>query len=220
MATFNHVVQPKLEEILNKDHFLKNNWNRKFFSNNNPVIIELGCGKGEYTVGLAHLYPEKNFIGIDIKGSRMWKGAKTALDENLINVGFLRTRIEFITSFFGLNEIEGIWLTFPDPQLKKPRKRLTSSRYLNLYRFFLKKEGIIQLKTDNTELYEYTLRLAKYNKFEIQSFTDDLYGNEGNIEARLFQTHYETMFLKEKIPIKYIKFKLNDEEIKELPDGE
>ncbi|MBN2350576.1 MAG: tRNA (guanosine(46)-N7)-methyltransferase TrmB [Bacteroidales bacterium] len=220
MATFNHVIQPALEDILNKDYYLKNNWQSKFFQNTNPIIIELGCGKGEYTVGLAELYPEKNFIGVDIKGSRIWKGAKTALNKSLKNVGFLRTRIEFIKSFFGADEIDGIWLTFPDPQLKKNRKRLTSSRYLNLYRSFISGNGNIQLKTDNKELYKYTLKLALYNKFEIKSYTDNLYGSEGNEEAKLFQTHYETRFLKEGIKIKYICFKLNNQEVKELPNEE
>lgn len=220
MATFDHVVQPKIEEVLNKDYKLKGNWNAKFFNNNNPIVIELGCGKGEYTVGLAQKFKNKNFIGIDIKGSRMWRGAKTVLEEGINNTGFLRTRIEFINSFFNKNEITDIWLTFPDPQLKKPRKRLTSPHYLNIYNKFLKSNGAIQLKTDNEVLYKYTLDLALYNQLTIIDKTDNLYNAKGMEEAKLFKTFYELKYLSKGIKIKYLKFKLNNKIIVDLPDEE
>ena len=154
---------------------LKGQWNRQLFHNSHPIVLELGCGKGEYTVGLAREFPEKNFIGVDIKGSRIWRGARTALQDNLTNVRFLRTHIELINSFFGPGEVDEIWITFPDPQLKKKRKRLTSSRFLTNYTRFLKNNGMVHLKTDNTVLYRYTLDLATVNSFTIRFQTDDLY---------------------------------------------
>ena len=151
--TFPHLFQPAYQEI-QSDFYLKSKWDKDFFRNQRPVTIELGCGKGEYTVGLAARYPEKNFIGIDIKGSRIWKGAKTAVQNGMANVAFLRTQIDFIESFFQAGEVQEIWITFPDPQLKKARKRLTSSQFLKRYQKFLKKDGFINLKTDSAELLE------------------------------------------------------------------
>ena len=163
MKTFDNVFQPSFKQVFQKDFKLKGQWASRYFRNENPIILELGCGKGEYTIGLAERFPDINFIGIDIKGARIWTGAKKAYLEKIPNVAFIRTRIEFINSFFSPAEVDEIWLTFPDPQLKKRRnkKRLTSARFLNLYRGFLKDRGIIQLKTDNPILYEYTLELAK-----------------------------------------------------------
>jgi tRNA (guanine-N7-)-methyltransferase len=175
MNTFSNVIQPEFDEVFGKEFFLRGQWNQSRFRNQNPILLELGCGKGEYSVGLAKRYPGKNFIGIDIKGSRMWRGALTAISENLNNVLFLRTRIELINSFFGPGEVEEIWLTFPDPQLKKKRKRLTSARFLTNYSRFLKNNGLIHLKTDSKELYNYTLGLARMNDFKIRFQTDDLY---------------------------------------------
>ncbi len=219
LSTFKHVIQPRLSEVLNKDYILKNKWNKDFFLNDNPIIIELGCGKGEYTIGLAKKYKNRNFIGIDIKGARIWRGAKTINEEGIKNAGFLRSRIEFIDSFFGENEISEIWLTFSDPQLKKPRKRLTSPLFLNKYKNFLTKDGIIHLKTDNSELYEYTLNLAHFNNLPVISFSDDLYNTSYIFEAKMFQTFYESKFLDEGIKIKYLSFKLNENKIEDLPDG-
>ena len=215
MATYPHVVQPAIKGIFQGDYKYKGRWNIDFFKNNNPIIIELGCGKGEYTVGLASANPHLNYIGVDIKGARMWKGAKAVWEEKIKNVGFLRTRIEFITLFFNKNEIDVIWITFPDPQPKKAKKRLTSSRFLNYYKNFLKPEGIVHLKTDNAELYNYTRLLIKHNKLPVLSQTDNLYAEEGKEEAKLFQTFYEKKYLNEGIPIKYIRFKLNSKPIEE-----
>src|SRR4030042_687760 len=166
MNTFPNVIQPAFEEAFRTDYPLKGKWNREFFKNQHPLVLELGCGKGDYTLGLASLFPEINFIGVDIKGARIWKGAKTALLESIPNVGFLRIRIEFIDSFFAPGEVDEIWLTFPDPQLEKKRKRLTAPKFLNEYRMFLKNNGVIHLKTDNKVLYNYTLDTVRYNQLE------------------------------------------------------
>jgi tRNA (guanine-N7-)-methyltransferase len=210
MASFSNVVQPPLAEIINVDYALKGKWNQEFFKNNNPIVLELGCGKGEYTLGLARKYPEKNFMGLDIKGARIWAGAKEALRDSLTNVGFLRTRIEHIGSFFGPNEISEIWITFPDPQEKRIRakKRLTSSRFLPNYRRFLKREGIIHLKTDNSILYEYTCHLAEQNHFQILLNTSDLYNTGQSDEILSIRTFYESQYLAQGIPIKYIRFRI------------
>jgi tRNA (guanine-N7-)-methyltransferase len=220
METFTNVIQPEFDEVFGKDFRLKGSWNKDFFHNSNPVVLELGCGKGEYTTGLARLYPAKNFIGIDIKGSRMWKGARTAIREKLENVGFLRTRIELIGAFFGKGEIDEIWLTFPDPQLKKGRKRLTAARFLNAYRMFLKDRGLIHLKTDNGVLYNYTLGLAKHNGLELLISTDDLYnaGIESDILA--IKTFYEQQFLDQGMRINYLCFELPYEKNIEEPGEE
>lgn len=208
MESFQNVLQPDFTEVFRKDHAIKGKWRELFFKNSNPLVIELGCGKGEYTVGLAKKYSEKNFIGIDIKGARIWRGAKTALDENIKNAGFLRTRIEFIDSFFQKNEVDEIWLTFPDPQPKKSKKRLSSGRFLNIYRNFIKHEGIVHLKTDNKELYQYTLSLARSNNLKIEAQTDDLYANTMCDEILGIRTFYEKQFLEKGLKIHYLKFRL------------
>ena len=169
MKDFDNVYQVDFKSVLNKNFYLKGKWSSEVFKNHHPIVLELGCGKGEYTVGLAKRYPNKNFIGIDIKGARIYKGAKTALENNLQNVRFIRTRIDFISSFFAENEVAEIWLTFPDPQPKKFKKRLSSSTFLNRYSQFLSKNALIHLKTDSRLLYEYTKALAEVNKFEIIS---------------------------------------------------
>ncbi len=223
METFTNVVQPVLDDIINTDHPLKGNWSSTFFKNTNPIVLELGCGKGEYTLGLAQKYPDKNFIGVDIKGARIWAGAKEALEKSLPNVGFLRTRIEQITSFFAANEISEIWITFPDPQEKRIRslKRLTSSRFLPRYQTFLKSQGIIHLKTDNTILYKYTSRLAKSNKFNILVNTADLYNSGLSDEILSIRTFYESQYLAMGIPIKYICFTIpHTNEIRESYENE
>jgi len=216
MKGYDHVIEPPFEDIFNKDHELKGKWHLSWFENENPIVLELGCGRGEYTVGLSEHYPGKNFIGIDIKGARMWKGAKDSFLKSIPNVTFLRTRIEFITSFFAPGEVNEIWITFPDPQLKRKRekKRLPGPYFLNIYRNILKDNGIIHLKTDNRELYEYTLRVVKKNDLEIVTSSADLYSDLPGDPLLSIRTHYENKFLAQGIPIKYLSFRLkNDKEI-------
>lgn len=223
LAKMERVFQPDFEEIFQKDYFLKGNWSEKVFRNHHPLVLELGCGKGEYTVGMASRFPGRNFLGVDIKGARIWRGAKTANEENIQNAAFLRTRIEFIPSFFSKDEISEIWLTFPDPQEKKRRKkkRLTGSRFLNLYRSFLVDNGIVHLKTDNNILFEYTAELARFNKLEILYETSDLYHSDYDNEILDIKTFYEKQFLDQGIRIKYIQFRLpSGRNIIELPDEE
>ena len=211
MKTFTNVFQPGFDEVFQKDFRHKGLWNEKYFKNANPVILELGCGKGEYTIGLARAHPQCNFIGVDIKGARIWTGAKTALEKNINNVAFVRTRIEFIESFFGKDEIDEIWITFPDPQLKKRRnkKRLTGSRFLTMYRNFLKRDGLMHLKTDNKVMFSYTWELVKINNFELVCGTNDLYGSDFTGPARDIQTFYEKQFLEEDLKIHYLQFRIN-----------
>jgi tRNA (guanine-N7-)-methyltransferase len=213
MKGFDHVIEPSIDEILNHDFRLKGKWHSEWFRNNNPIVLELGCGKGEYTVGMAGSYPEKNFIGIDIKGARMWKGAREAHLRQIPNASFLRTRIEFIRSFFAPGEVDEIWLTFPDPQPKKKRekKRLSGPAFLNLYRSFIKNNGIIHLKTDSRELYDYTLSVITANGLEILNSVTDLYNELPGDLLLSIKTFYEEMFLKQGIPITYLAFRLPDE---------
>lgn len=210
METFPNVLQPAFEDVFEKDHTLKGKWKELFFKNSNPITLELGCGKGEYTLGMAKMFPNRNFIGIDIKGARIWKGAKRALEERLPNVAFLRTRIDFIASFFEADEIEEIWITFPDPQLKKDLKKLTSSRFLNRYNQFLKTGGTINLKTDSRELYDYTCAITNYNDLKVLAKTDNLYQSHLNDEILSIRTFYESMWLDEGLKIHYIQFLLNN----------
>jgi len=215
MKGFEHVVQEPFNKIKHNDFHLKGKWAKDFFQNENPVILELGCGKGEYAVKLAEKFPSSNFIGIDIKGARLWKGAKTALEKKLKNVAFLRTNIEITGQFFGPEEIEEIWLTFPDPQMKKTRRRLTSTTFLNKYKNFLKKEGIIHLKTDSNFQYNYTSALVHKNNLEILAKTDNLYESEILNETLQIKTFYEKQWLSRGITIKYLAFKLEDVEFQE-----
>ncbi len=210
MKSFQNVVEPELKEVLEKDFELKGKWAESFFKNQKSVSLELGCGKGEYTLGLADFYPDRNFLGLDIKGSRIWRGAKTAINNDFTNVGFLRTRIELISSFFAGDEIEEIWITFPDPQLKKGRgsKRLTSSGFLNSYRTFLKPEGLVHLKTDSQELFEYTKALLIENNMEVIWATNDLYKEALPEKILSLKTYYEMKFLEEGKKITYLSFKL------------
>lgn len=215
------VFQPPLEEVFGKDHQLKGKWSRDIFGNDHPLILELGCGKGEYTVGLARNYPQQNFIGMDIKGARIWTGAKAAQDEGLTNVAFLRTRIDFINSFFARYEVDEIWITFPDPQEKRQRqkKRLPGAHFLNRYRAFLKDGGRIHLKTDNLQLYEDTLKLVRYNDLLLEQNSTDVYSEGWNDETISIQTYYEKGFMAEGIKIKYLRFRLPaGKEIRELAD--
>ncbi len=218
MATYKNVIESEFEDVFNKDHHLKGRWKQDYFKNNHTLVLELGCGKGEYTVGLARLYPDKNFIGIDIKGARMHKGATEALDEGLTNAAFLRTRIEFIQSFFGVDEVDEIWLTFPDPQMKKSTKRLTSSYFLKRYREFLSPTSVIHLKTDSQFLYEYTLELVKLNNLTIKVNCNDLYHSDYVDSILSLQTYYESKWLAKGIPIKYLKFYMGEEKSWKEPD--
>ncbi len=217
------MVEPTFEEAFRGDYPLKGLWSEEIFENRNPIVLELGCGKGEYTVGMARRFPETNFIGVDIKGARMWRGAKTANEENLTNTAFLRARIEFITSFFAENEVSEIWITFPDPQEKSRRKkkRLTSAGFLNRYRQFMLPGGRVNLKTDNTGLYTYTRELALYNSMEILEESPDLYRDYTSGPLVEIRTHYERQFAEKGVAMKYVSFKLPiDKEIRELPDEE
>src|ERR1035437_2398936 len=214
LGSYDNVIQPEIEDVSGKDHPINGRWNQDLFKNGNPITLELGCGKGEYTVGLANHFPHDNFIGIDIKGARMWRGAKTANEQKLTNVAFLRTRIEFINSFFSSDEVDEIWITFPDPHLggRNSNKRLISPWFLNSYRLFLKDKGLIHLKTDNKELYNFTCKVLSYNNLETILSTNDLYTEKiDNILS--IRTHYEKIFLEAGLKINYISFRLNKEKI-------
>lgn len=222
MKSFPHVFEPKLAEVFRTEYRLSGNWKQEVFKNENPLILELGCGKGEYSVGMARRFPHKNFIGIDIKGARMWRGAKTSLEEGVKNVAFLRTRIEFIESCFASDEVDEIWITFPDPQPKdkQEKKRLTGPQFLKRYLTFLKKEGIIHLKTDNQFFYEWSLEEVKRHGYEILVATDDLYGDKiadfdkKTQEILSIKTHYEKIFTEKGHKIHYLKFKPNGQDPK------
>ncbi|MGQ9620287.1 MAG: tRNA (guanosine(46)-N7)-methyltransferase TrmB [Bacteroidales bacterium] len=211
IKTFNNVIEPDNRGIKDRFHPLRGLWAKEYFKNDEPVILELGCGKGEYTTGLAEKMTDRNFIGVDIKGARIWRGAKIAIEKNLKNVLFIRTRIEFITSFFAEDEIEEIWLTFPDPHEKRRNipRRLTSPPFLNRYRKFLKDKGLIHLKTDNTLLFEYTLNLISRNRLEIVNSIQDLHFFTPEDNILNLKTYYEERFLKEGKKIHYLSFRLN-----------
>ena len=206
MNTYPHVFQYPFAVLQEKGFEMKACWNEKFFRNDNPIVLELGCGKGEYTVGLAKLFPDKNFIGIDIKGARMWTGAKQSLSEKLTNVAFLRTHIELINYFFAPGEVSEIWITFPDPQMSKLNKRMTSTRFIKLYREILTEKGIIHLKTDSNFMYTYTREMVNINHFPVLVETDDLYHSALADEILSIQTFYEQQWLDRGLNIKYLKF--------------
>lgn len=203
------------EPVIGEEYYLKGKWNTEYFKNENPIVLELGCGKGEYSVGLAKHFPDKNFIGVDIKGARLFIGAEQALDERLNNVAFLRTKIDFIVDCFAINEVDEIWLTFSDPQPKKPNKRLSSPPFVNRYRKFLKPNGIVHLKTDSDILFEYTEDQIKTQPYECHELTWDLYGelienlDPLTKEILHIKTHYEKLFTNRGSVIKYCKFKIN-----------
>ena len=220
--TFKCLYQPQTEEVLNKDYTLKGKWHQEVFGNSNPITLELGCGKGEYTIALAKMFPNRNFIGIDIKGARLWKGAKYAEEHGLKNVAFLRTRIEFIESRFAAGEVSEIWITFADPQIGREKKRLTAPLFMNRYRNFLKPGGIVHLKTDSRYLHEYSLAMAQQNDLKILAAGTDIYGEDRerlyssdlfSVSGRdavdaLFQvqTFYEAQYLAQGFPITYLAF--------------
>lgn len=210
--TFECMVQPLHEEVFRTSYRLKGRWKEDFFHNNNPIVLELGCGKGEYTVALAERNPLINYIGIDIKGARMWRGAKTATERNMHNVGFVRTRIEFIDSLFSESEIDEIWITFPDPQLKTKRAklRLTSPLFLSLYAKFLKVDGWINLKTDSKHLFSYTKAVVERFGLECEVANDDIYGSGFADEVLSVKTAYEKEYLSRGLPITYLRFRLGE----------
>ncbi|HLU84981.1 MAG TPA: tRNA (guanosine(46)-N7)-methyltransferase TrmB [Vicingaceae bacterium] len=212
--TFGNVYQPKTSEVLNTNYHLKGKWNTAVFKNNHPIVLELGCGKGEYSVGLAKEFPEKNFIGLDIKGNRIWKGAKEAFESSMKNVVFVRTRIDFITSIFEENEVDEIWITFPDPQPKdrQERKRLTSPLFTERYKKILKPNGIIHLKTDHEGFFKYTLQEIKDNNYHLLEHTFNLYAekiadlDEKTQRILSIKTFYENLFSQKGHHIHYLKF--------------
>ena len=206
--TFPHLFQPGYKEVQSGFH-LRSKWDHAFFKNQNPVVIELGCGKGEYTVGLAAKYPKKNFIGIDFKGSRLWRGCKTVSEQGLKNVAFVRTRVDYLENLFGPWEISEIWITFPDPQPGKERKRLTAPLFLNKYKTILTKDGIIHLKTDNQFFFDYSLEIVNEFKHHLLFVTEDLYHSGLQEDVIQIQTYYENIWLKEGKKILYMKFSLN-----------
>lgn len=224
METFNNVFQYPYSVKDNVPFEMKGKWREEFFKNDNPIVLELGCGKGEYAVGMARMFPNINFIGVDIKGARMWTGAKAAIEEGLPNVAFLRTNIEIIDRFFADGEVQEIWLTFSDPQMKNERKRLTSTYFMERYRRFLVDGGLIHLKTDSNFLFTYTKEMVKENKLEVEMCTDDLYHatdlDEGTKSILGIRTYYESMWLERGLNIKYIKFKLPKEGTLTEPDVE
>ena len=224
METFSNVFQCGARDVLNDlsqlpyTQYPKQNmaghWREQYFHNDNPIVLELGCGRGEYTVGLARRYPNKNFIGVDIKGARIWAGAKEAEQEELKNVAFLRTNIEMIVAFFAADEVDEIWITFCDPQMKKATKRLTSTWFMQRYQQIVKPNGLIHLKTDSPFLYTYTMEMLRLNPYHVLCATDDLYAAKQDAvdsaltDARALQTHYEKQWLDRGMSIKYVEWQL------------
>ena len=212
METYENVFQYPYSVVEHVPFETQGHWHEQYFHNDNPIVLELGCGKGEYTVELAKLYPDWNFIGVDIKGARMWTGATQALREGLKNVAFLRTNIEIIERFFAEDEVQEIWLTFSDPQMKNPRKRLTSTYFMNRYRHFLIDGGIIHLKTDSNFLFTYTTYMVEHNHLPVIERTEDLYHNSQlstlNSPLLNIQTYYESMWIARGLNIKYMKWQL------------
>jgi len=208
--TFENFFQYNFEQIQQSSFPLKGSWNRDFFKNHNPIVLELGCGKGEYTVGLARYRSGYNHIGMDIKGARMWRGLKDAEEQKLKNVAFIRSRIELVSHFFGQDEVSEIWITFPDPQpqLSRVRKRLTAPRFLEEYRKFLNKDGFVHLKTDSDLLYDYTREVIREQKLPVYADIPDLYADKQELEVKNIRTFYEQMWLEQGLKIKYLRFGL------------
>ncbi|MEH6534952.1 MAG: tRNA (guanosine(46)-N7)-methyltransferase TrmB [Psychroserpens sp.] len=210
--TFTNVFQPKRDELVNSEYELKGHWRTSVFKNDNPLVLELGCGRGEYSLELAKKFPKKNFIGIDIKGARFWRGAKTAIEENITNVAFIRTQIELVDFAFAENEVDEIWITFPDPQIKykRTKHRMTNSDFLKRYKTILKPDGVVNLKTDSEFMHGYTLGLLHGEGHEVLYANHDVYKQEGSPdEVTSIQTYYESQYLEHNKPITYIRFKIS-----------
>lgn len=225
METFHNVFQCGAREILPDSPMvaMAGHWRERYFHNENPIVLELGCGRGEYTVGLAQLYTDKNFVGIDIKGARMWAGAKLAEQAGMTNVAFLRTNIEMLTAFFAQGEVDEIWITFPDPQMKKATKRLTSTYFMQRYQQLVRPGGLIHLKTDSPFLYMYTREMLRLNAYPVLADTADLYHTAETDtlrEAKMLQTHYEHQWLDRGLTIKYLRWQLVPKTIFEEPQIE
>lgn len=220
MQRYPHVFEYPYSIADNVPFEMKGNWKQDFFKNDHPIVLELGCGRGEYTVGLAKMFPDKNFIGVDIKGARMWSGATEVLQEGLSNAAFLRTNIEIIDRFFAAGEVDEIWLTFSDPQMKKATKRLTSTYFMERYRRFVKPGGIIHLKTDSNFMFTYTRYMVEKNRLPVLFATEDLYHSDLVDDILSIQTYYEQQWLDRGLNIKYIKFELPAEGILQEPEEE
>ena len=211
MAAFPHVFEYPFSVVDEVPFEMRGAWNERFFKNDHPIVLELGSGRGEYTVGLGRLFPEKNFIGVDIKGARMWSGAKESAETGMTNVAFLRTNIEIIDRFFAPGEVSEIWLTFSDPQMKKATKRLTSTYFMERYRRFLVDNGLIHLKTDSNFMFTYTRYMVEHNHLPVEVLTDDLYHSGLADEILSIRTYYEQQWLDRGLNIKYLRFRLPHE---------
>ena len=211
MAAFPHVFEYPFSVVDEVPFEMRGAWNERFFKNDHPIVLELGCGRGEYTVGLGRLFPGKNFIGVDIKGARMWSGAKESAETGMTNVAFLRTNIEIIDRFFAPGEVSEIWLTFSDPQMKKATKRLTSTYFMERYRRFLVDNGLIHLKTDSNFMFTYTRYMVEHNHLPVEVLTDDLYHSGLADEILSIRTYYEQQWLDRGLNIKYFRFRLPHE---------
>ncbi len=226
MASYPHVFEYPYSVVEDVPFEMRGHWREQFFKNDNPIVLELGCGRGEYAVGLARRYPDRNFIGVDIKGSRMWSGATESLREGLTNVAFLRTNIEIIDRFFAPGEVQEIWLTFSDPQMKKATKRLTSTYFLARYRHFLEDGGLIHLKTDSNFLFTYTKYMVEANQLPVEVCTENLYNGQwtmDNVRSSFdlsIKTYYEQQWLARGLTIKYLRFRLPAEGALVEPDVE
>ena len=220
MAEYPHVFQYPYSVAEEVPFEMKGKWHEAFFKNDRPIVLELGCGRGEYTVGLGRMFPDKNFIGVDIKGARMWSGATESLQTGMTNVAFLRTNIEIIERFFAPGEVSEIWLTFSDPQMKKATKRLTSTYFMNRYRKFLVDNGLIHLKTDSNFMFTYTRYMVEHNHLPVEVMTEDLYHSGMADDILSIKTYYEQQWLDRGLNIKYLKFHLPAEGTLEEPDVE
>lgn len=213
--SFDNLFQYSYERIMEEGFPLQGKWHADFFRNDNPIVLELGCGKGEYTVGLARAHRDTNYIGVDIKGARMWRGLTQAREEGLTNVAFIRTRIDQIEHFFAPDEVSEIWVTFPDPHPgegeRNARHRLTSPEFLERYRKIVRPDGILNLKTDSPIMYEFTLHeVIEKQGLPLLYATDDLYANDDDLEVKTIRTFYEQMWLDQGLTIKYLRFKIKD----------
>ena len=220
MREYPHVFEYPYSVVDNVPFPMKGHWGETFFKNDRPIVLELGCGRGGYTVGLGRLFPEKNFIGVDIKGARMWTGATESLQAGMTNVAFLRTQIEIIDRFFAEGEISEIWLTFSDPQMKKATKRLTSTYFMERYRRFLTDRGLVHLKTDSNFMFTYTKYMIEHNHLPVEVMTEDLYHSGMADEILSIRTYYEQQWLDRGLDIKYIRFRLPHEGTLTEPDVE